>query len=114
LFYVDQLKSGEGRADIARPILWAAETKKLVDVFIIFTDQCCSSAATDDAITPVKALHQYCDNMSRPNTRYGLCVTLKYLSLSLQLILLAFSLGYRGGSPTAVRPSNLPSVGAVP
>jgi len=54
-------------------MLWAAETKKLVDVFIIFTDQPCgtfSSVATGDAVTPAKALHQYCNAMSRTNTRY--------------------------------------------
>ena len=68
-----QLKSSEGRADCARPMLWAAETKKLVDMFIIFTDQpcgTCSSVETDESVTPVKALRQYCDTMSCPNTRY--------------------------------------------
>jgi len=66
-----QLKSSDVRADCARPLLWAAETKKVVDMFIIFTDQPCSSAtADDDVVTPVKALHQYCDVMSRPSTRY--------------------------------------------
>ena len=54
-------------------MLWAAETKKVVDVFVIFTDQPCSCATeTDsDAVTPVKALHQYRNVMSRPNTRYA-------------------------------------------
>jgi len=71
--FLCQLKSCEGRADCARPILWAAETKKLVDTFIIFTDQpcgTCSSVPTDDAVTPVQALRQYCEAMSHPNTRY--------------------------------------------
>ena len=75
---LDQLKSTETRADCARPILWAAETKKAVDVFIIFTDQPCHSAAADDAVTPVKALRQYCDVMSRPNARYG-CMWFPFL-----------------------------------
>jgi len=66
-----QLKSNEGRADCAQPIVWAAKMKKVVDMFVIFTDQPYSSAAADDnVVTPVKALHQYCDAMSRPNTRY--------------------------------------------
>jgi len=75
----DQLRSSEGRADCARPILWAAETKKVVDVFIIFTDQPCSTAASGDSVTPVNALRQYCDTMSRPNTRYD-CAFSVYIS----------------------------------
>jgi len=47
----------------------------VVDVFIIFTDQPCSSVDTDEAVTPVKALHQYCDIMSRPNTRYTVFIS---------------------------------------
>jgi len=70
-----QLKPSDGRADCSRPMLWAAETRKVVDVFVVFTDQPCASATVDgrnddDAVTPVKALRQYCNVMSRPNTRY--------------------------------------------
>jgi len=61
-------------------MLWAAETKKLVDVFIIFTDQPCGTYSSDDVVTPVKALRQYCDTMSHPNTRYDAALNLTVTS----------------------------------
>ena len=94
LLFWYQLKSSEGRADCAWPMLWAAETKKLVDVFIIFTDQPCGTCSSDDAVTPVKALRQYCDSMSHPGARYDSLLnpraSLRHFSLMLEQIALTF------------------------
>jgi 60 kDa SS-A/Ro ribonucleoprotein len=65
---ITALKTRGIMADCSRPMLWAADTRKEVDVFVVYTDQRGGAPAGSD-MTPMKALNQYCDTMGRPNTR---------------------------------------------
>ena len=50
-------------------MLWAAEMKKEVDVFVIYTDQRGGPYSGGDSISPTEALQKYREAMNRPQAR---------------------------------------------
>lgn len=55
-------------ADCAKPMLWAAEMKIEVDVFVVYTNQ--RGGGTEVGSSPIAALQRYRESMNRPSARY--------------------------------------------